>query len=393
MSQFPAVDAIRNAATNAAQKDNFAAFLDATKELIGAQAETTITIASGVATPAVRNGGAHLIDTEGAAPADDLTNLATTNTPAGRWLLIRGANASRAVTVKHLAGGSGEISLRDGVDYLLDNAAKFLLLQLRGTTWTEILRNDAAGGEGRFGNLVVYTLDGGGSPAVLDLAGNQGNATRYTPPATLKWARIRGAGGGGAGGGAAATSGSESSAGAGGAGGRCAEGVLTRDQITAAFEAAETWIDVTVGAAGAPAAGAAGGNGGASSFGSLITLGGGNGGETTGALTTIQVAAGGSEGTIAGTGYQIALGSERGEDGIQFGNGVVVNTVGRGGRGGSTAFGSGGGGRSARLNGSNGIAGIGYGGGGGGAANGNSQAARTGGAGRSGVWIIEEFYA
>ncbi len=123
--------------TVAEQQQAFADWLNATLQLLGSQAETTLTIASGSATP---TRGCHAIDTEGAAASDDLTNLATTNLPDGNFLLIRCANASRVVTVKYNAGGAGQIALADGLDFVMNSLTLWLLLKRTSSNWEEVLR-------------------------------------------------------------------------------------------------------------------------------------------------------------------------------------------------------------------------------------------------------------
>lgn len=138
MSDFPAADYFsdpdRNNAEAKAAQD---AWLAATKQLLGAAAESALTIATGVVTP---TGGGATIDTESAAASDDLANIATTNLPAGSLLLIRAASAARVVTVKHNAGGAGQIALFGAADAVLDATSKFLLLRRTGTTWEEVAR-------------------------------------------------------------------------------------------------------------------------------------------------------------------------------------------------------------------------------------------------------------
>lgn len=107
-------------------------------ESIAAAAPTTLTISGGSITPTI---GTHLVDTEGAAATDDLTNIATTNLPDGRWLLLRPANPARVVTVKHNAGGAGQISLGQSADYALSSATSFVVLERSGTGWREMFRN------------------------------------------------------------------------------------------------------------------------------------------------------------------------------------------------------------------------------------------------------------
>ena len=108
----------------------------------GGAAQTALTISAGSVTPTLAN---HRIDTEGAAASDDLANILPTNLADGRMLLIRSVNAGRVVTLKHLAGGSGELNLRLGADVALNNPNKWVLLTRNGTQWVEVLSSFLGG--------------------------------------------------------------------------------------------------------------------------------------------------------------------------------------------------------------------------------------------------------
>ena len=55
--------------------------------------------------------------------------------------MLRCANASRVVVVKHAAGGTGQLSLKSGGDFTLaDPDRHWLLVKRSGTTWKEISR-------------------------------------------------------------------------------------------------------------------------------------------------------------------------------------------------------------------------------------------------------------
>lgn len=105
-------------------------------EGIGHSAISTLTIAAGLITPTA---AIHAVDTEAAAATDDLTNIVTTNHPEGRIIAIRAANAGRAVVVRHLFGGAGEISLVHGASLTLATN-EFLFLIRVGTRWEQVLR-------------------------------------------------------------------------------------------------------------------------------------------------------------------------------------------------------------------------------------------------------------
>ena len=107
------------------------------RELLGSEAESTLTIAAGAVAPTT---AVHAIDTEAAAATDDLTLIDQANLAEGRFLLIHAANAARTVVVKHLAGGAGQVKLADAVDFRLDDVDKMLLLRRVGTQWQEVFR-------------------------------------------------------------------------------------------------------------------------------------------------------------------------------------------------------------------------------------------------------------
>jgi hypothetical protein len=106
-------------------------------EATGSQPGTSFVISGGSITP---TRGAHDVDTEGAAASDDLSNIATSNLADGRWLLPRPLSAGRIITVRHLAGGAGQIWLAYGGDYEMSTLNACLLLQRSGTDSREVMR-------------------------------------------------------------------------------------------------------------------------------------------------------------------------------------------------------------------------------------------------------------
>lgn len=145
---------------HALRKEQFDAVVN---ELLGSQAETTLTLATDAVTP---TRAIHSIDTEAAAASDDLATLSTANLDDGRLLLIRAVNAARVITVKH---GGGNISTATGADIVLDATTKYVLLQRRSTTWYEV---------GRFGFIAGrytspdQTISDGGSANLNHLLGS-----------------------------------------------------------------------------------------------------------------------------------------------------------------------------------------------------------------------------
>lgn len=152
MTDFPSKATIQtDPKTSATHKTDLGNWIDATRELLGASAEESLTISSGQVTPTVAICG---IRTEASATTDDLTNILTTNHPDGRLILIYASTPSEDVVVKHAAGGAGEINLVDLSDFTMDDFRKYLLLQRRGTEWSEVFRsygNDGAAARLFFG--------------------------------------------------------------------------------------------------------------------------------------------------------------------------------------------------------------------------------------------------
>jgi len=121
-----------------------------------ASGEQALTIASGVITPAAGRSRFLRIDTQGAAATDDLDTIAQTNVPDQSFVFLAIADASRVVVVKHLAGGTGQISLSGAMDLALNQTAQVLWLKRNGSSFVEI---------GRFGREKEHQVGGSGEPA------------------------------------------------------------------------------------------------------------------------------------------------------------------------------------------------------------------------------------
>lgn len=129
-------------------------------QLVGAGREV-LTIASGAITPSKAR---VLVDTEGAAATDALTTIATTNLPVGSIIKVSSIDASRKVTLKHAASGSGHIFLRDSTDVEL--AQQSMMVELERSSadrWTEIARwygsqKDLARADLNLGSLATLNL-------------------------------------------------------------------------------------------------------------------------------------------------------------------------------------------------------------------------------------------
>ncbi len=199
----------------------------------------------------------------------------------------------------------------------------------------------------------------------------------YTPTTGTNWIRVRAIGGGGAGGGGGQNSSTTISAGSGGGAGSYAEAIYT-----SGFNG----ITVTIGAGGVGNSGNSGSSGGLTIFGALLTCPGGGGGPV-GQISTGTIAQyvgqGIGGGIVSGTGIIFSGHGQSGMNGLLFGTaGVVVPGIGAG-----NPFG-GGGGQAILV--TNGPA-ISPGAGGGGTGSTISNGPYAGGAGASGIVIIEEY--
>lgn len=145
MANLPASGVLGDTAAGHTNAE-FAAEIEDTRdviaELLGGGARTELTLSGdAIVPPDGAGGGTHTVDTEGNAASDDLRTITTTNTPDGRLIRVMAENAARVVTIKHAVGGAGEILLRDSSDFVLTALDKWVLLQLRGTSWVEIDRS------------------------------------------------------------------------------------------------------------------------------------------------------------------------------------------------------------------------------------------------------------
>jgi hypothetical protein len=138
---FPALNYLsNNARTEGEMKTAFEDFLKAVKQIPGAGvAEQSVTLASDQMTPTA-GFGAFTLDTEGAAPSDELRTIVQTNHDDGSHILVRIAASARIITVKHAAGGTGEISLATGEDVTLGDTTHWLWLKRSGLLWEEVAR-------------------------------------------------------------------------------------------------------------------------------------------------------------------------------------------------------------------------------------------------------------
>lgn len=137
---FPLAGVFTDPATtnNVAKEAQEAILAFARQSIPGVGLYNTYTIATGALTPAGTEAVLR-VNTESSAASDDLTSIVQTNTKDGQTLIITPADAGRIVTVKHGAGGAGQILLRGDRDLVLD-IETYLWLHRVGTNWVEINR-------------------------------------------------------------------------------------------------------------------------------------------------------------------------------------------------------------------------------------------------------------
>ena len=101
---------------------------------------TALTIATGAITPAV--GISHAIDLRGEGAADDiLDNITATNIVTGAWVwLTAGNTGAEDITINHNAGGAGQLTLRDSVDFLMNAVNMGIMMRYNGTDFVELWR-------------------------------------------------------------------------------------------------------------------------------------------------------------------------------------------------------------------------------------------------------------
>lgn len=147
MGSLPAAGYWSNAARNEGeQKQTIEDVLKGIKQLPDAGvAVQALTLSADQITPSDGASGDITIDTEASAATDNLAQIVQTNLPDGSVVRVRNTNAARVVVVKHAAGGSGQLSLKSGGDFVLaDPDRHWLILKRSGTTWKEIARFPSA---------------------------------------------------------------------------------------------------------------------------------------------------------------------------------------------------------------------------------------------------------
>lgn len=109
-------------------------------ELVGGRAEkSVVTLASDAFTPSV-DYAVYPIQPE-SGTADNLATISTTSARDGSVVIVRNNSSANTITIKN---GTGNIYLGDGADYAINNTGDYVAFILRGSSWYELFRTDAA---------------------------------------------------------------------------------------------------------------------------------------------------------------------------------------------------------------------------------------------------------
>jgi hypothetical protein len=160
---LPAAGFFSTSPTTSAGQTALNDWLAVTRELPGGSDESELTIASGSVT-ATR--AQHTIDTESDAASDDLANVIVSGISA-QWILLRMENSARVVTLKHEAGGAGQLSLSHGQDVILAGTQQWVLFWVDTGASPVTLREIARSGFIDGAQVVEVNTAVSGAPNVL----------------------------------------------------------------------------------------------------------------------------------------------------------------------------------------------------------------------------------
>jgi hypothetical protein len=179
MATFPALNYLSNAArTQGEMKTAFEAWLAKCKQLLGGSVLTEFTISSGSITPTV---AVFKVDTQSDAASDDLANIVTTHHDDGSIIEFRNENSGRLVTVKHAAGGAGQINLRNAADVILSGTTQWLRLIRIGADWFELSLTPLAATTAIVGLSRFATVGETDSLSSTTLAINPAGLAKHSP--------------------------------------------------------------------------------------------------------------------------------------------------------------------------------------------------------------------
>lgn len=171
-----------NGRTKAVDVDKWQQNQEDIRHLPGAFPVQSVVITDGQITPTA---AALSVDTEGGAPADDLTAIAPGNLHAGMLLALCSVDAGRKITIKNSAGASG-IQTLDGKDVVLDTQYA-VMLRLVSTESLPLWREEpgplrlqlTVSTPDKLGGVKVQTGDDDGLEMIGDkLRVRQANATQ-----------------------------------------------------------------------------------------------------------------------------------------------------------------------------------------------------------------------
>ncbi len=112
---------------------------DATAEILGQQinGEMILTINQGGVNIA---GGYHSIECRNNLDVDILNNIGMDKLPEGRFLMLKAQTAARNITLRHNAGGIGQMKLVDNANFIL-TGKRWITLVKNQDQWVEINRS------------------------------------------------------------------------------------------------------------------------------------------------------------------------------------------------------------------------------------------------------------
>lgn len=176
-------DLVSGATTEAAFQEALGDFYDVVNQLgLLGPAESNALDSSGNITPTKCN---ITMDTESDAPTDTLNLIVPTNV-GEKMIFIRSESDARLITVKHMASGTGKISLNTGADVVLKKPTYVIALLWDATAgvWQEMWRNfgvvipsgDEADARTSLGLGTAATRNTGTSTGQIPLKENFGTA-------------------------------------------------------------------------------------------------------------------------------------------------------------------------------------------------------------------------
>jgi hypothetical protein len=104
---------------------------------LGDSAPNTQIIVNGAITPTT---SFTFVDTEGSSATDELTHIALTHFHPGALMLLRSVASARKITLMDAVGGTGQLQLAGGENWLLESSSQVILLRATSTDWVEVTR-------------------------------------------------------------------------------------------------------------------------------------------------------------------------------------------------------------------------------------------------------------